>query len=221
MLSTNSHNSKSQASFAKLVADLDAWCPNFSTNEQIVDQRLSEHQPVNLFVEDYYDNDLDLSGYQKISRDSIDANRTTPTIVVSDRTDFDGCDKLIHIVPKASVLGISCGADVSYEDVQTTFALFMSINHLSWSSIELITSINLNKDQANIQYLAKTLQAKTKFYQAAQLAETAINYRTSPELKQATGVGNIASAAANLASGQVVFIPQFNSKKVSLAICHQ
>lgn len=222
MLSTNNSNTQKSTIFRNLLTDLTACCPNLSANAALVERRMEQRLPVKLFVEDYYlDNKLDLTGFTRITKDDVTGNSSIPTVVVSDRTDFDGCDKLIHVVPKKSVLGISCPADVSYEEVQTAFALFMSINHLSWGSIESLASIDLNQDQANIQYLAKTLQAKTNFFSKDQLAKTDINYQASPDLKQATGVGNIASSAANLASGQVVFIPQFNSKKVSLAICHQ
>lgn len=223
MLSTNNSNCKENptANFAELVKSLNAWCPNLAVNASIVDQRLKNGQPVNLAVEDYYcNNKPDFPGFTIIGKEDISKQSSTPTVVISDRTDFDNCENVIHIVPKESILGISCNDAVSYEDIQTTFALFMSINHLSWDSIKLLTSIDNFQNQANIQYLAQVLHVNTKFFSKDQLLQTDINYQNSPTLKTNVGVGNVASSAANLASGEVVFIPQFNSKNVSLAICH-
>ncbi|WP_125770134.1 cobalamin biosynthesis protein [Companilactobacillus furfuricola] len=223
MLTTNNSDFKKNSTndFGALLQKMHAWCPNMETNTSIVEHRLANNQPVDLLVEDYYcTSDCDFSGFSKIKQANITDQGTTPTVVISDRTDFDDCTKVIHVVPKESTLGISCREDVSYGDVQTAFALFMSINHLSWNSIKLITSIDASQNQANIQYLAQVLQAKTQFYSKEQLLQTAINYQTSPSLKNNLGIGNVASSAANLASGKVIFIPEFSSKNVSLALCH-
>lgn len=218
--SINSH--PEPGSFFQIVQSVHGWCPKLEDISKQIDSSLEDQQTVYLYVEDYFlDYQMDYSRFRKISKDQISKITGSLVIIISDRDDFPRQSNLIHVIPKQNILGISCTDDINFETIQTDFALFMSINHLAWDSISVLSSLDINSENFAIYYLAHALQAKMKFCSSKQLQEFDINYQSQNTEPKTQGVGNVAASAAHFASGNIISIPQFNSRKLSLALSHQ
>ncbi|AKP66212.1 cobalt-precorrin 5A hydrolase [Companilactobacillus ginsenosidimutans] len=219
---TTATDTEKVASIDVLAKRLNAWYPNFKENTKLINRKLAEHEKVYLYVEDYFLNEIPtLNGFTKIPKDEISESDDAPIVIVSDQTDFEKHDNVIHVVPKLNALGVGCRKNVTYEMMQTNFALFMSMHHLAWDSIAVIASIDVKQNEAAIQYLANTLHAETEFHSAEELSEVDINYPSSEFVKKTVGVGNVASSSANFVSGNVVSIEQFKGKEITMALSHK
>lgn len=219
---TTATDTEKVASLDLLAKNLHAWYPNFKENTKLINRKLAEKERVYLYIEDYFLPKVHmLKGFTIITKNQIPEATDAPVVVVSDQTDFDKQVNTIHVVPKLNVLGVGCRKNVTCEMMQTTFAMFMSINHLARSSINTICSIDLKKNEPAIQYLAKTLNAQTEFHSAEELSVVDVNYPSSEFVKKTVGVGNVASSSANFVSGNIVAIKQFTGKEITMAMSHQ
>ncbi len=219
---TTATDTEKVASLDILAKRLHAWYPNFKENTKLINRKLAEKEPVYLYIEDYFLEKVGmLKGFTKISKDQIVESTDAPVVVVSDKADFVKQVNTIHVIPKLSVLGVGCRKNVTYEMMQTTFALFMSMHHLAWDSIATISSIDVKQNEAAIQYLAHTLSAETEFHSAEELSTVDINYPSSDFVKKTVGVGNVASSSSNYVSGNIVSMDQFKGKEITMALSHK
>ncbi len=219
---TTATDTEKVASLDIMAKKLNAWYPNFKANTKLINRKLAEKETVYLYIEEYYLDKVNcLTGFTRIPKSKIPEIVDAPVIIVSDKTDFAKQVNVIHVVPKLNVLGVGCRKNVTYEMMQTTFALFMSMHHLAWDSIASVASIDVKKNEAAILYLAKTLNAETEFHSAEELSAVDINYPTSDFVKKTVGVGNVASSSANYVSGNIVSIDQFKGKEITMALSHK
>ena len=91
-------------------------------------------------------------------------------------------------------------------------------HQLLWQSIKKIASIDVKKDEPAIQYLARTLGTEAEFYSAQELQQVSPNYPTSSFVLKTVGVGNVACAAADYASGERNVTKRYANHEITMAL---
>lgn len=171
-----------------------------------------------LFIEPYLTQYINkFSGFKVLTRIK-DHEPGVPLIIVSDHTGFSKSSDVIHIVPQVNVLGIGCRKDITIAMMQQAFTEFCQQHQLLWKSFIKVASIDIKRHEGAIQYLATTLGIKAEFYPATELQEASQNYPESAFVKKTVGVGNVACAAADYASGERNVTQRYADHEITLAL---
>lgn len=200
-----------------LSAIFNGWYPDFKYYTKLINARLAAGDPVDIYIDQNFENDLvDLSGFtRQINMKNRDPN--IPLVIVSDKDSFGKVPNSIQIVPKLNVLGVGARKAVSYGMAQQALVDFCKANHLVWQSFCEIVSIDKKQHENAIHYLADTLNIPSSFFTTNQLLSTTFHYPQSSFVKKIVGVGNVAHAAAEFASGSRTFTKAFTSSEFTLA----
>lgn len=201
-----------------LAKKVNGWYPNFKENTKAINRRLAEGKVVELFIESYLTQYINqFSGFKVLTRIK-DHEPGVPLIIVSDHTGFSKSSDVIHVVPRVNVLGIGCRKDITIAMVQQAFTEFCQQHQLLWKSFVKVASIDIKRHEGAIQYLATTLGIEAEFYPAAELQEASQNYPESAFVKKTVGVGNVACAAADYASGERNVTQRYANHEITLAL---
>jgi cobalt-precorrin 5A hydrolase len=201
-----------------LAKRLNGWYPNFKKNTKFFNRLLAEKKPVELFIEPYLQKFAgELTGFTVL--DQVDQHKEgVPLVIVSDHDRFAKIADAVQVVPRINVLGIGCRKGVTDGMIQEAFAEFCAQHHLLWQSIAKVVSIDVKQEEGAIQYLATTIGAELEFFTAAQLQAASAHYPASPFVLKTVGVGNVACAAADFASGSRTTTERYAGHEVTMAL---
>ncbi|MBF0777643.1 cobalt-precorrin 5A hydrolase [Streptococcus cuniculi] len=113
------------------------------------------------------------------------------------------------IYPKPYILGVGARKNVDPQVFREGFALFCQQEKIDPSEIAKIVSIDVKKEEAAILALAKALDCPFETYTKEELEVVADQYPQSAFVKQTVGVGSVALASADVASGGQVLTERF------------
>lgn len=201
-----------------LAKRVNGWYPNFKENTKKINRLLAESNKVELYIEPYLRHYVkQFDGFEVLTE--IDEHQDeVPLVIVSDHSGFAKNSDAVHVIPRVNVLGIGCRRNVTAEMMQQTFTEFCMEHQLLWRSIKKIASIDVKKDEPAIQYLARTLGTEAEFYSAQELQQVSPNYPTSSFVLKTVGVGNVACAAADYASGERNVTKRYANHEITMAL---
>lgn len=201
-----------------LAKRVNGWYPNFKKNTKRFNRLLAEKKPVELFIEPYLKELFGaLTGFTVLKQ--IEHHTPgIPLVIVSDHADFAKLPDAVQVVPRLNVLGIGCRKGVTNRMMQQAFTEFCTQHHLLWRSIAKVASINIKQEEGAIQYLATTIGAELAFFTAEQMQEASARYPTSQFVLKTVGVGNVACAAADFASGQRNVTERYANHEITMAL---
>lgn len=201
-----------------LAKKLNGWYPNFKQNTKYFNRLLAEGKPVELWIEPYLKQYVgSLAGFTVL--DQLDQHQAgVPLVIASDHTGFAKSHEAVQVVPRVNVLGLGCRKDVTDSMIQQAFTDFCHQHQLLWRSIGQIASIDIKREEGAIQYLAKTIGAQLRFFSADQLQAASQHYPASAFVLKTVGVGNVACAAADFASGQRTVTDRYSDHEVTMAM---
>ncbi|MFD1123896.1 cobalt-precorrin 5A hydrolase [Lentilactobacillus raoultii] len=200
-----------------LAGLFDGWYPDFKYYTKLINARLAEKKPVEIYVEsEFKDDSINLSGFTEISS-VTERNREVPLVIISDKDFYKKEFNCVQLVPRINILGIGARKAVSYSMIQDAFIKFCDQYHLLWHSFCEVASIEKKQHENAIHYLADTLNIPAKFYMTAQLKKIATDYPQSAFVERTVGIGNVSQAAADFAAGRPTFTKKFSSNEITLA----
>ena len=201
-----------------LAKKVNGWYPNFKQNTKKINRLLAEKGLVELYIEPYLIKYVQhLSGFKQLK--SVREHESgIPLVVVSDHTGFTKNPDIIHVVPRVNVLGLGCRKNVTITIMQEAFTEFCEQHQLLWQSFIKLASIDIKSHEGAIQYLASTLGCQLEFYSAAELKVASKNYPESTFVLKTVGVGNVACAAADYASGEHTVTERYANHEITMAL---
>ena len=201
-----------------LAKRVNGWYPNFKENTKKINRLLAEGNKVELYIEPYLRHYVkQFDGFEVLTK--INEHQDgVPLVIVSDHSRFAKNKDAIHVIPRVNVLGIGCRRNITNEMMQQTFAEFCAKHQVLWESIVKIASIDIKKNEPAIQYLAQVFNIQAEFYSAHELQHASINYPESAFVLKTVGVGNVACAAADYASGERNATERYANHEVTIAL---
>lgn len=153
----------------------------------------------------------DFRGLSVISKEEISAIIDTqePFIMLTTGDEQSKHDHMVVIYPRPYILGVGARKNVDSHIFKTNFELFCATQQISPKEIGLIASIDVKKDEKAILDLAETLHCEFVTFTKEELATVDEKYPHSEFVKQTVGVGSVAQAAADYASGAQVISERF------------
>lgn len=118
-------------------------------------------------------------------------------------------ENLAVICPKPYILGVGARKDIAPEIFRQGFDLFCQQEGISPSEIAKIVSIDVKKEEKAILALAQDLSCPFETFTKEELALVADKYPQSAFVKKTVGVGSVALASADVASGGQVLTDRF------------
>ncbi|WP_267201078.1 cobalt-precorrin 5A hydrolase [Limosilactobacillus kribbianus] len=201
-----------------LAKHLNGWYPNFKINTKRFNRLLAEKKPVELFIEPYLTKYVgSLAGFTVLETPA-QHQVGTPLVIVSDHSHFAKNADAVQVVPRVNVLGVGCRKGVTNGMMQQALTEFCTEHQLLWRSIGQLASIELKRKEGALQYLATTLNAELEFFTAQQLQEASTHYPASPFVLKTVGVGNVACAAADFASGARTVTKRYANHEITMAM---
>lgn len=203
-----------------LAKQLKAWYPNFKANTKLINGRLAAGKPVELYIEPYLKRYVDrLTGFTPLAT-LADHRAGVPLVLVSDHSGFTKSTDSIQVVPRVNILGVGCRRNVTDAMMQAAFSEFCQQHQLLWQSVVGLASIDVKRQEGAIQYLARTLGVKISFFTATELKAASQHYPSSSFVEKTVGVGNVACAAAETASGEETATPRYAGHEITIALSH-
>lgn len=201
-----------------LAKEIQAWYPDFKKNTKWINGLLADHQKVGLIQEKKLVKDK--RGLTEIEKEA-DTKDFAAVLVISDKADIALEKNWIPIVPRRYALGIGCKKNTAAEVIKNEFLNFCRQQKLHPFCVRQIVSIDLKKAETGILALADWLEVSFKTFSAEELATVAEKYPQSNFVKKTTGVGSVALAAADLASGGQVVTERYANNGVTFALGRQ
>ncbi|WP_258115324.1 cobalt-precorrin 5A hydrolase [Levilactobacillus yiduensis] len=201
-----------------LAKQLHAWYPEFKRNTKQINGRLAAGKPVSLWIAPEFQSQVtNTRGFQVVT-DLAAADPTAPLIAVTDQQLTVKRDNLIPMIPRLDVLGVGCRKSVTNAMMFAAFSEFCQQEKIAWHAIDQIASIEKKAHETAIHELAATLDVPATFYSANQLRASSAHYAQSDFVKKTVGIGNVACAAADFASGQRVVTPRYAGHEITFAL---
>lgn len=201
-----------------LMKQLNGWYPEFKRNTKWINGLLAAKAPVALYIEPYLRIYVDhLRGFTVVT-DWHELPAELPAVIISDRTIFPKRAQTVQLIPRCNVFGIGCRKNVTLQQAQQAWLEFCQQEQLAWQSVAKIASIEKKAHEPALHYLAATFNCDLTFYTAAELTAAAEHYPQSAFVKKTVGVGNVAAASAEMASGQRTSTPRFASQEMTFAL---
>lgn len=105
---------------------------------------------------------------------------------------------VLHLLPKAFVIGIGCKKDTPEEVIEARIREELEKKKIDLRSIEGIASIDLKRKEAGLLDFAETKKIPLHFYSSEELALLEGNFTSSDFVAQITGVENVCERAGFL-----------------------
>lgn len=110
--------------------------------------------------------------------------------------------QLLHLIPKAFVLGIGCKKGTGEEQIARRVEEELQKAGIDPRSISSAATIDLKKEEAGLLNYCKQRALPLHFYSAQELMEVNGSFAASPFVRQVTGADNVCERAAFLETGQ-------------------
>lgn len=192
-----------------LAKSVNGWRPELRPLIKPFNSYLGNKEKVYFYQEKEWVQDV--RGLTVIGQDELQAilAGTEPLILVT-TTAFDiERENLAVIYPKPYILGVGARKDVAISVFREGFDLFCQKQGIAPSEIAAIVSIDVKKEEPAILALAADLACPFKTFTKDELLVVADKYPQSAFVKQTVGVGSVALASADLASGGQVLTERF------------
>ncbi len=108
---------------------------------------------------------------------------------------------VLHLVPKAVVLGLGCRRGKEEAELKSTVDLVLANAGIPVCALSGVSSINLKKDEAGIHALCRTFGLPFETWTADELSAVPGDFQASEFVRRTTGVDNVCERAALLAAG--------------------
>lgn len=153
----------------------------------------------------------DLRGLTVIEKSELEdvLAGTEPLIILTSQELTLERENLAVIYPKPYILGVGARKDVATEVFQAGFDLFCQQEGIAPSEIAKIVSIDVKKEEKAILALAERLACPFETFSKEELLPVADKYPQSEFVKKTVGVGSVALASADVASGGQVLTQRF------------
>ncbi|NEW61842.1 cobalamin biosynthesis protein CbiG [Granulicatella sp. zg-ZJ] len=153
----------------------------------------------------------DFRGLTVIGKDDLEnvLQGSDPIIVMTTEQMDVFRDDVAVIYPKPYILGVGARKDVAADVFAQGFHLFCQQEGIHPNEIAKIVSIDVKKEEHAILELAKTLSCPFETFTKEQLLVVADKYPQSEFVKKTVGVGSVALASADVASGGQVLTDRF------------
>ncbi|MDH6363382.1 cobalt-precorrin 5A hydrolase [Enterococcus sp. PF1-24] len=204
---------------------IDGFYADFHESTKLINGLLAAQQKVGLFQRQELVEDLrGLTLLTEKQLLNLQEQEFTAIIIVSPYVETDLLQniplltKVVHVIPKQFVLGIGAKKNIEFTTVKAEFLNFCQLQKIEPQAIKKIVSIDLKKQESGICQLADWLTIPFETYSADALATVADKYPQSEFVKQTTGVGSVALAAADLASQGGVISQRYANQGVTLAL---
>ena len=130
---------------------------------------------------------------------------------------------VLHLIPRAVVLGIGCRRNKSKEEILREVSRVLGEEGIAEKAIACAASIDLKKEEPGILALCRQYGIAFHTYTAQELAQAEGNFEPSEFVRQTTGVDNVCERAALLAAGRngrlIRKKSAGNGVTVALAVC--
>lgn len=143
-----------------------------------------------------------------------------PLILLTTQNYSTQRDNLAVIYPKPYILGVGARKDVVPECFKEGFKLFCEQEAIHPNEIAKIVSIDVKKEERAILALAKELSCPFETFSKEELQTVASKYPQSEFVKKTVGVGSVALASADLASGGQVLTERFAKEGCTYALAN-
>ena len=132
----------------------------------------------------------------------------------------DPFEKTLHLIPQTVSVGIGCRRGIELEVVEDLFFQVLKEHKISVYSIEKICSIDIKKEEAALNQLAKKLGVPLQVYSAEELEQLSGEFTSSEFVNQITGTDNVCERTAVLGSrGELIVKKQaLNGVTVAVAV---
>ncbi|MGT2785043.1 cobalt-precorrin 5A hydrolase [Streptococcus merionis] len=153
----------------------------------------------------------DLRGLTVLTKEELDATLAgqDPLILLTTKECLIQRENLAVIYPKPYILGVGARKDIAPEIFKEGFELFCQQESIHPNEIAKIVSIDVKKEEKAILALAKELDCPFETFSKEELATVADKYPQSAFVKKTVGVGSVALASADVASGGQVITERF------------
>lgn len=192
-----------------LAKSVNGWRPELRPAVKLFNSYLGNHQTVYFYQEKTWVKDL--RGLTAVGRDKLDEllSGKEPMIVLQTEPLLTKRQNLVVIYPKPYVLGVGAKKAVSAVIFKEGFDLFCQQEGILPKEIAKIVSIDAKKDEKAILTLAEQLNCPFETFSKEVLATAAAKYPQSAFVKKTVGVGSVALASADFASGGQVLSGRF------------
>lgn len=128
----------------------------------------------------------------------------------------------VFLRPKNLVAGVGCKRGTSGEALLQALKESLKKAGRSQSSLHVLASIDLKKDEPGLHEIAAELGAELKFFAAEQLLELSGDFENSPFVKKITGVGAVCEPAALLGGKNTrLILPKTKFKGITVALAEE
>lgn len=134
--------------------------------------------------------------------------------------------EILHLVPKAFVVGIGCKKGISSKVIEQRVKEELKEKNIDFRSIKGIASIDLKKEEEGLLVFAEEKQLPLHFYNATELSELEGDFTKSQFVSQITGVENVCERSAFMLARkngmetleQCMVLPKSGKDGVTIAI---
>lgn len=126
-------------------------------------------------------------------------------------------ENALQLVPKIAVLGIGCKKNTEYEKIEDAFNSFLEKTSIFESSICMVASIDIKKDERGILRFCEIHNFPFKTYSAESLKTVEGDFTPSAFVEKTTGVDNVCERSASFGGGRLLE-KKFKHNGVTLAL---
>ena len=137
------------------------------------------------------ENAKEVSGPSEKKEDGV---RTPFRVVVSPKIQ-QSADDMLHLIPKAYVLGVGCKKGTSTEQIEARICEELKALDIDIRSVKGIASIDIKQEEEGLLTFGKKRRIPISFYSAGELAKLEGDFTPSDFVSSITGVENVCERA--------------------------
>lgn len=124
----------------------------------------------------------------------------------------------LHLVPKTVTIGMGCRKGISLEAAEALLHKVFKEQSISVHALERLCSIDIKKEEAALNQLAKKLGVPFEVFSSEELAQVEGEFTCSDFVASVTGVDNVSERAAVLGSQGRLIVKKQTLNGVTLAL---
>lgn len=201
-----------------LAKSVNGWRADLRLLVKVFNGLLASGKPVYFYQEkNWIEDTRGLSVVAKEDLRQVLASKK-PLILLQIEPPIKPSNQVAWIQPKPYVLGVGARKNVATEIFQEGFRLFCQQAGILPAEIAKIVSIDVKKEEPAIQALVRELSCPFETFTRQELETVADRYPCSDFVRQTVGVGSVALASADLASGGQVITERFARQGCTYAL---
>lgn len=132
--------------------------------------------------------------------------------------DKDKEPEVLHLIPKAVVLGIGCKKGTSAETIEKRVNQVLRDHAISMEAVDLVASIDLKKEEFGLCMCCKKWGVPFQTFSRGELEQVDGSFSGSDFVKRITGVDNICERSAICAGGEKILVHKTAGEGVTVAV---